>query len=310
MIESPMDVLQNHPVRKSRKQKRSFRDAVQAYAEHHGYRVKVESGSLGSRNIVIGDPETARYLVTAHYDTPASLWVPNLMIPCNLPLFLLSQIVLTVLLYVPTLAAAWLAMHLASDTMLWYVVTLAMVWLTLLWMLAGPANPHNANDNTSGVVVVLEMMASVPQVFRDRVCFVLFDMEEQGMIGSASYRKKHRHAVKIQTVLNLDCVGDGDNIMLFPDKNVKQDHRLMEWLCAMERSCGDKSIQVRREGFAFFPSDQMGFPRGIGICALRGKGRFTYVGRIHTFRDNVLDYTNINILRACLVTLIISGAVE
>ena len=310
MIESPMDVLRDHPVRKNRQQKQSFRDAVQAYAEKQGYRVTVESGSLGSRNIVVGDPETARYLITAHYDTPASLWVPNLMIPCNLPLFLVSQILLTIFLYVPTIAAAWLAMRLAPDTMLWHFVTLAMLWVTLLWMLAGPANPRNANDNTSGVVAVLEMIASTPRIYRDRVCFVLFDMEEQGMIGSASYRKKHRHAVKIQTVLNLDCVGNGDNIMLFPDKNVKQDQRLMEWLCAMERSCGEKSIQIRQKGFAIFPSDQMGFPRGIGICALRGKGWFTYVGRIHTFRDTVLDYTNINILRACLISLISSGAVE
>ena len=310
MIESPMDVLQNHPVRKSGKQKKSFRDAVQSYAQKLGYHVAVEKGSLGSRNLVIGDPETARYLITAHYDTPASLWIPNLMVPCNLLLFLLSQILMTVLLYVPTIAAVILAWHFAPETMLWYFVMLAMVWLTLLWMLLGPANPSNANDNTSGVVAVLEMMHSMPMNLRDRVCFVLFDLEELGMVGSSSYRKQHRDAVKLQTVLNLDCVGDGDNIMLFPDKNVKKDARLMERLCAMERTCGSKSIQVRRKGFAFFPSDQMGFHRGIGICALRGRGRRTYVGRIHTFRDTVLDYTNINILRACLITLISSGAVE
>ena len=310
MIETPMDVLRDHPVRKSRKQKQSFRKEVQSYAEDLGYRVTVEKGSMGSRNVVIGDPETARYLITAHYDTPASLWVPGLMVPCNLPLFVLSQIFLTVLLYAPTIAAAWLAVRFAPGTMLWYVVTLAMVWLTLLWLLFGPANPRNANDNTSGVVAVLEIMQSMPVIMRDRVCFVLFDMEEQGMIGSASYRKKHRHAVKVQTILNLDCVGDGDQIMLFPDKNVKNDERLMGWLCSMERTCGEKSIQIRKEGFHIFPSDQLGFPRGIGICALRGKGWFTYVGRIHTFRDTVLDYTNINILRACLITLISSGAVE
>lgn len=310
MIESPMDVLQNHPVRKNRRQKQSFREAVQSYAEAQGYRVKVEAGSLGSRNIVIGDPETARYLITAHYDTPAFLWVPNRMIPCNLPLLILSQILLAVGLFLPTAAAALLTAYLMPGTRMWYLTAVVMVWLTLLWMLFGPANPHNSNQNTSGVVAVLEIMASVPRNLRGRVCFVLFDLEEKGMIGSASYRKKHRHAVKIQTVLNLDCVGDGNNIMLFPDKNVKQDHRLMAWLCALERTCGDKSIQVRQEGFTFFPSDQMGFPRGIGICALRGKGWFTYVGRIHTFRDTVLDYTNINILRACLITFISGGAVE
>ena len=98
--------------------------------------------------------------------------------------------------------------------------------------------------------------------------------------------------------------------MLLPNQNIKRDVRMMERLCAMERTCGDKSICVHQKGFACFSSDHGNFPNGVGICALRGKGRFTYVGRIHTFRDNVLDYTNINILRACLITLIGSGAVE
>lgn len=310
MIESPMDVLQAFPVRKSRKQKQAFRDAVQSYAEDLGYPVAVEQGRFGSRNIVIGDPEAARYLITAHYDTPASLWIPNLMIPCSLPLFLLSQILLAVLLYVPTIAAVWLTVRLAPGTMLWYPVALAMVWLTLFWMLAGPANPRNANDNTSGVVTVLETAASMPKVLRDRVCFVLFDMEELGMIGSASYRKKHHCATNVQTVLNLDCVGDGNTIMLMPDKIVKKDPRHMERLMALERICGIKSVRVRRQGFTFFPSDQMSFPRGIGICALRKNVLCHYAGRIHTFRDTVLEYTNVNILRACLITYISSGAVE
>ena len=310
MIESPMDVLRNHPVRRSGKQKRSFRDAVQSYAENQGYRVTVESGSLGSRNIVIGDPETARYLVTAHYDTPSAWWVSNRMTPCHLPLLILSQILLAVGLFLPTAAVTLLTAYLMPGTRMWYLTAVVMVWLTFFWMVFGPANPRNANQNTSGVVAVLEMMQSMPRNMRDRVCFVLFDLGELGMVGSGSYRKKHRYAVKIQTVLNLDCVGDGDNIMLFPDENVKQDHRLMELLCAMERSCGDKFIQVRREGFTFFPSDHRNFPRAVGICALRGKGRLASVVRIHTFRDKVLDYTNINILRACLVTLISSGAVE
>ena len=35
-----------------------------------------------------------------------------------------------------------------------------MYWVMLLLMMVGPANKHNANDNTSGVVTVLETMRS------------------------------------------------------------------------------------------------------------------------------------------------------
>ena len=73
MIENPMDVLKQFPVRKNKKQKQSFRDSVQSYAENLGYAVTVEKGSMGAHNVVIGNPETAKYLVTAHYDTPAAL---------------------------------------------------------------------------------------------------------------------------------------------------------------------------------------------------------------------------------------------
>ena len=65
------------------------------------------------------------------------------------------------------------------------------------------------------------------------------------------------------------------------------------------------SLHVHQKGFAFYPSDQVGFPYGVGIGAFRRKKLIgIYYGRIHTFRDTILDYTNINILRAALVTLI------
>lgn len=309
MIITPMDVLRDFPIRKSRKQKQVFRDAVQSYAQGLGYQTSIEKGSFGCRNVVIGDPETAKYLITAHYDTPAGLWVPNLMIPCNAVLFVLSQILLTAAVLLPAVMLAVVTAWLLSDTMIWYWVLLAGLYLSLFCLLFGPANRHNANDNTSGVVTVLETAASMPEKLRSRVCFVLFDMEELGLIGSSFHRKKHKHASDHQTVLNLDCVGDGDTILFIPDKRVKADAEMMDRLLDLQRRCGEKRVWVREKGFAFFPSDQMQFPRGIGICALRGK-KVQYCGRIHTFRDTILDYTNVNILRACLITWIGGDAAQ
>ena len=56
MLRTPMDVLTEFPVRKTKKQKQAFRDQVQAFVTGQGYRFRVENGSLGSRNMVIGDP--------------------------------------------------------------------------------------------------------------------------------------------------------------------------------------------------------------------------------------------------------------
>ena len=70
-----------------------------------------------------------------------------------------------------------------------------------------------------------------------------------------------------------------------------------------------KSLALREKGFAYYPSDQKHFPYGVGIAAFRrAKGIGLYCSRIHTWRDTVLEQTNVNILRAALTSLI--GAAE
>lgn len=309
MIATPMDVLRVFPVRKTKKQKQAFRDAVQSYARNLGYQTAIEQGKWGCRNIILGDPETAAYLVTAHYDTPASPRVPNVMVPCNPVLFILSQLLIAFGVFLPAIVVTVLAAYLTGDPAVWYPVMIVVTVLSLALMVAGPANRHNANDNTSGVVTLLETAASMPENLRDRVCFVLFDLEELGMVGSSLHRKKHKFASDRQTVLNLDCVGDGDTIMFLPGKAVKKDEGSIRRLIDLERRCGEKRVVVRDKGFSVFLSDQFVFPRGVGICALRKNMLCYYAGRIHTFRGTLLEYTNVNILRACLITYI-SGAGE
>ncbi len=104
MIENPMDVLARFPVRKAKKQKQVFRDEVQSYVQSLGYDCAVEKGSMGARNVVIGDPDTAKFLVTAHYDTPAGMLLPNFITPCNPVAFLVYQYVIEGLFVVSAIA--------------------------------------------------------------------------------------------------------------------------------------------------------------------------------------------------------------
>ena len=59
MLATPMDVLTQFPVRKTKLQKQAFRDAVQSYAQTLGYPVTVEKGAFGANNVILGDPEKA-----------------------------------------------------------------------------------------------------------------------------------------------------------------------------------------------------------------------------------------------------------
>lgn len=328
MLTKPMDILAQYPVRRSKAQKQAFRDAVQTYAENLNYPVSVESGKFGSRNLIIGDPETAKYLVTAHYDTCAKIPFPNLLTPFSPVLFLLYQLLIAALLLLGAallsflvcacvfLACLFLApldsglMIVLIVFLLWYVgfVIFGVLFFVLLYF--GPANKNNANDNTSGVVTLLEIARTMPETQRHKVCFVLFDLEEKGLWGSRSFRKLHKETSDHQIVLNLDCVGDGDHIRMFPTKKLKENRKMCTSLYNACGYMGKKSILVHEKGFGIYPSDQRHFPYGVGICALRKNKLCYYLGRIHTKRDTVLDEINVNILRAALTSFICCDAVN
>lgn len=305
MLDNPMDVVKLFPVRKNKRQKQAFRDAVQGYAVSQGYECREEKGSFGSRNLVIGDPEQAEFLVTAHYDTPARMPVPNLITPCNFVTFLAYQLLVTgLMLGVVCLVGVGL-WYLTQDENLSYWLAYLVLWLLIGLMIFGPANPSNANDNTSGVTTLLEILRTMPEIHRKKVCFVLFDLEEAGLIGSSSYRKAHKKATDRQIVLNMDCVGDGDEIIFFPGKKLCADREKMLRLCKCVGRFGNKTISVRHKGFRYYPSDQKNFPLGVGIAAFRRKkGVGLYCDKIHTPKDTVLDETNVNLLRAAISSYI------
>ena len=304
MLVTPMDVLTQFPVRKTKKQKQAFRDAVQAYAETLGYSCKTEKGSFGCQNLIIGEPGDAKYLVTAHYDTCAKMLLPNLVTPCSLWSYLAYQLLIVGMLIIAAVLCGLAAGLLFQNRILSGIVGAVCYWVFFAMLLIGPANQSNANDNTSGVVTLLEILRTMPENQRHKVCFVLFDLEEAGLIGSSSYRKAHKAQTNCQMVLNLDCVGDGDHILLFPTKKLKK-HR--KKLTSLYRACGyfgKKDILVHEKGYYTYASDQRKFPYGVGICALNRRKKILYLSRIHTPRDTVLDINNVNILRAALTSFI------
>ena len=310
MLRKPMDILEKFPVRKTKKQKQAFRDSVQAYLASLNYSVAVEEGKFGSRNIVIGDPKTANYLVTAHYDTPARLPFPNFITPCSFAPFVLYQLFTLIVIFTGAVLLDLFVSLLLSGVSFDGLPGGAYILIICLLMLIGPANSNNANDNTSGVVTVLEIARTLPENQRHKVCFVLFDLEEAGLLGSESYYKKHKQEVQSQLILNLDCVGDGDHLMMFPTKKLKKDRKK---LTSLYKDCGyfgKKSILIREKGFSYYPSDQKHFPYGVGICALNQKKKWPYLSRIHTPKDTILDETNVNILRAALTTYICCNEVN
>ncbi len=305
MLTQPRDVLSVFPIRKTKNQKQAFRRDLQSYATELGYECRIEKEKSGANNVVFGDPENAQFLITAHYDTPAALPVPNLITPCNLFTFLLYQFAVVGGFLVIAFLAGGVVGYLSKNAQLAVFIAMTVYWAMLVLTLFGPANQNNANDNTSGVVTVLEIAKTLPENLRRKVCFVLFDLEEAGLVGSSSYRKTHKTATEKQIILNLDCVGDGDDLVFFPTKKLCKDKKKVADLCRCVGRWGKKSIRVCNKGFRTYPSDQKNFPFGVGIAAFRRtKKGILYCARIHTRKDIILEETNVNILRAALTTYI------
>ena len=174
-----------------------------------------------------------------------------------------------------------------------YAVVLFFLW----WIYAGPANQHTVNDNTSGVLTLVEIAQQLPEELRGKVCLVFFDNEEKGLLGSAAFAKKHKAVRKNTLVVNFDCVSDGDSIQLFPAKGLKKGKETLSVLEAAFLPAGEKTVEVVRS-FGFYPSDQAKFKQGVGVCALKKSRIFGwYMDRIHTKKDTILMEENIHLLR-------------
>ena len=311
MTEAAKTVLTAYEVRKTKGQKEAFRAFLCRELEKLGYEPRVESGRslVTSHNVVAGNPEKAKILLTAHYDTCAVLPFPNFITPRNLLVFLLYQ--LTVAAVILILAAAVeVALIMAFDPPLWvalltvYAVLAFCIW----WMLAGKANRHTANDNTSGVIALLEIAAALPPEDRDGVCFVWFDNEELGLFGSSAFAGAHRRVRADTLTLNFDCVGDGNYLQFFPSRTVKKDSETMALLESAFLSEGKKVVEVVR-GLGFYPSDQARFHRGVGVAALKKAPLIGYyMDRIHTRRDTVLEEDNVQLL--CRGVLRLAGMIR
>jgi len=298
MTEITKEVFDKYQVRKTKDQKKAFISFVLEKSGKMGYSSKLEASSSGAFNIVVGDVDSAKVVYTAHYDTCPRLPFPNFITPKNFLVYLLYQIVLVVAIVGVMLGAMFITDlvlgKFESLAALESLVQLAIYFGFIFLMLAGPANKHTANDNTSGVTTLLCIMERMPDELKDDAAFVFFDLEEVGMVGSAAFAKKYKKIMKEKLLVNFDCVSDGENMLFVLRKKAKAQKQLFEDVFVSNEHV---KVEVATKG-VFYPSDQMMFPCGVGVAALK-RSKFMnvlYMDRIHTSKDTVYREENIEFL--------------
>lgn len=283
------------PVRKSAAQKADFRNWLMAELKLCGWKAHEETyGKFnGSVNVVAGDPEKAVVFLIAHYDTAPRMLVPNFISPTNplahIAYHFCAALLLLVLALVVSFAVSFPLRQPGLMLPLFLILALAILFTSVY----GPANRHNANGNTSGVLALLAM---AERLERDkRVCFVFLDNNERNLLGASAFRKKHPNAAASALFFNFDCVGDGENLLLMPSKYSRWDEELLTALGKAFPDGEHVHPKVLTQGLIYYPSDHKKFKFHVAVCACRHlAGLGYYIPRLRTKRDTVLSLDNIN----------------
>ena len=288
-------ITQRFPVRRTDEQKDAFRRWVLEECAGMGCSARVEEIKK-HHNVVIGDPERAQAIFTAHYDTPASFFLPNLMTPRN-RLFRQVRQIGMILLYVLFGAAVGVPVWLLSGSdRAGFLVGWLVYMACALMAMIGPANKNNVNDNTSGVAAVLEIMSRIPAEDRAKAAFILFDDEEKGLLGSKAYAKAHPAVKEQGFVVNLDCVGDGEHVLLISSEKARSAAAYTALVQGMEGASG-RELHIFPMETSTGSSDHKSFKTSSVVYACRvAKGIGFYCSKIHTKKDTVCDQTNLDFL--------------
>ncbi|MBW2276687.1 MAG: M20/M25/M40 family metallo-hydrolase [Deltaproteobacteria bacterium] len=162
----------------------------------------------------------------------------------------------------PTDTANLLAVIDGTDDELGYEVVMVSAHIDHVGTQGDSIN-NGADDNASGVAVLLELATSlvctVPEPART-VVFAIWNAEESGLNGSEYYVMNPSHEmVDIYTVLNFDMVGSGNGtgLMVYDEPSLPND-----WIVElMEGSAAEMGVEYNVEHSYYGPaaSDQVTF---------------------------------------------------
>lgn len=291
------EIFDNHPTRFNKKEKAALRGTLRSEFSRMGYAdSEISEVEASGTNFVVGNPGTAEYVFTAHYDTPGRTgWM---LFPAKYVGQTGANIVmiLGILFLVPwllNLVADYFGVF-GEDAAFWSFELGLLAVLVVMLISMVIKNKNNRNDNTSGVLSLLSLAEKVAadEELCGKCCFVFFDNEEWGLLGSsgfASWGKKQGIDWKKTKLINFDCVGNG-NVLTFASTKKTA---IAESVTAAFREAGLNPVS--KHSRAIFLSDHASFPNSVMVSytqhSLIG---LLYLPLIHTAKDVVCSVDQIN----------------
>ncbi len=300
-------IAREYPVRFKPKEKEAFRLFAMGALREMGYDPKLQDREtalkVGGRvtNVVAGDPEKAKLILTAHYDTPLKSLFPPLIMPTR-PVTAFLYMALTPLCVLIGSFVLSFALTFAVNAPQWTLpMFLLLLLAALLYLRFGPAETRNLNDNTSGVAALLETAAALTPRYRGEVAFVLLDGGFGGMSGARALRAKYP-STREKTVINLNCVAEGSELLILPSKYSRWNGEVLDAILDSFENGEHTTVFLKTDGLVYYPSDNRAFRYSFAVCAcdkVAGFGRL-----IRPLRAKGIDEENITILESGLCKLI------
>ena len=300
-----------YETRVRRKEKDDFIERTKESFREIGYtdeEMMIQKSRFGGKNLIIGSPD-ADFLFTAHYDTPgrngwialpfAKIW--------GMGVASLVGMLIVLMLAWPGIILNLLGVNIEEHNVLRMILSFA--FLIIFFLMFALKNPHNHNDNTSGCLGVYNIATLISEnsSLKEKCAFVFFDMEEAGLLGSdafAKWRRKQYPDKENSSVINLDCIGDGDYLVLASRKKpaaLKERDAMTQFFHLK----GFETIKKTSSMLGYL-SDHAKFPNGIMLALLRrSKLGGLYIPNIHTSNDIVCDLDKIQRLSEVVVDYVI-----
>jgi hypothetical protein len=270
---------------------------LQNKANEGGLGFQITPKSIFSKNVVIGNLETAEYILGAHYDTPP-----------RMPSFLMKS-VLAYNIIVTFFIVAIFAIGILLELPVFVPSIIAALFMGYNWGFLAISNKYNFNDNTSGVLTLLYLMAKLNN---PKVAYVFFDNEEKGLFGSlglAKYLHKNKLDFRRRKHIIFDCVGVGNVFSLDHFKNPLLANELKATFDKL--NIPDYECEVRK-GTPLELSDHVSFARNthVGIFAMTREKNKLVLKNIHSHKDREINLNNIIVVSKLIETYINQGGLN
>lgn len=294
MQQFAQQILSRYPVRRKAQEKEHMRHYLTGTCRALGYEAKLINRRRAF-NLVVGDVEKAKVVFTARYATALREPLAQFIAPTRpLTYFLyqaLTPVAVLLLSFIISFALTF-AINRPTLTLPLFVVLLVGA---LMYLRFGPSETRTANDNTSGVAALLSVMESLTPRHRATAAFVFLD-ERGGKELKKAYPSLHE-----KVVVNVECIGCGDELLMLPSKYTRWNGEFLDALSESFENTEKKTCFLKTDGLVYYPSENRAFRYNVALCACKKVAGF---GRFVKQHIDVIDEENLEVVRKGLVKLI------